>query len=181
MDDPNRDTNTGFTARLNPSLLSGMWHPVLYPELPLIPFHALSHGLSYTTFSYTDLKVGKSTFAPSSSSPDIKTPISFTLTNTGSLPGSEATQLYISFPSTSDLTHPPLQLRAFKKVHNLGPGESKVVELELDKYAVSYWNERLERWTVEKGKFGVWVGASSANLGLEGTLEVEKAFEWNGL
>ncbi|EIM87989.1 beta-glucosidase [Stereum hirsutum FP-91666 SS1] len=145
------------------------------------PEFAFGHGLSYTTFSYSDLKVGKSTFAPSSSSPDIKTPISFTLTNTGSLPGSEATQLYISFPSTSDLTHPPLQLRAFKKVHNLGPGESKVVELELDKYAVSYWNERLERWTVEKGKFEVWVGASSANLGLEGVLEVEKAFEWNGL
>lgn len=55
------------------------------------------------------------------------------------------------------------------------------MEIELDKYAVSYWNERLERWTVEKGKFGVWVGRSSVKLELEGVLEIEKAFEWNGI
>lgn len=64
---------------------------------------------------------------------------------------------------------------------DLKPGESREVSVELDKYAVSYWNERLERWTVEKGNYGLWVGKSCVGLELEGTLSVEKAFEWNGI
>ena len=104
-----------------------------------------------------------------------------TITNSGTLAGSEVVQLYITMPTTSDLTHPPLMLKAFAKVHDLEPGKSEKVELGLDKYAVSYWEERISRWVVERGVYGVKVGPSSVRLLLEGTFKVIEGFEWNGL
>ncbi|KDQ59964.1 glycoside hydrolase family 3 protein [Jaapia argillacea MUCL 33604] len=141
------------------------------------PAFSFGHGLSYTTFSYTDLKFSKPTLFPS----DITLTASVTVTNTGSLPGSEIVQLYISYPPTSDLTHPPLMLKAFAKVKDLGPGESRVAQVKLDKYAVSYWEERIERWVVERGWYSVRVGRSSEEMVLEGGFEVGKGFEWDGL
>ena len=69
------------------------------------------------------------------------------------------------------------------KVKDVKPGESRKVALKLDKYAVSYWEERIGRWVVERGEYGVRVGRSSAveELGLAATFRVEKGFEWNGL
>lgn len=105
------------------------------------------------------------------------------LTNTGSVTGSETAQLYISHPTTSEVTHPPTILKAFKKEHGIKPGESRVVEFALDKYAVSYWEERIDKWAVESGEYGVKVGSASDDLPLVGTIVLEKAdaFEWNGL
>ncbi len=61
--------------------------------------------------------------------------------------------------------------------------ESRVVEFALDKYAVSYWEERIDKWAVESGEYGVKVGSASDDLPLVGTIVLEKAdaFEWNGL
>ncbi|KAG6808238.1 hypothetical protein H0H93_000386, partial [Arthromyces matolae] len=112
---------------------------------------------------------------------EFKLTASVTVTNTGSVAGSEVVQLYVAQPSTSELTHPPLQLRAFTKVHDLQPGTSQRVQLPLDKYAVSYWEERFSTWAVEKGVYGIKVGSSSDALNLESTFEISKGFEWNGL
>lgn len=92
-------------------------------------------------------------------------------------------QLYISHPTTSEVTHPPAILKAFKKEVEIKPGESRSVEFDLDKYAVSYWEERINKWTIETGEYGVKVGPSSDNLPLVGSVVLEKvdAFEWNGL
>lgn len=89
----------------------------------------------------------------------------------------------MTLPVTSDLTHPPLQLKAFVKVRDLAPGKSETVSIKLDKYAVSYWEERISRWVVEQGDYRVRVGRSSApeDLTLETTLSLKKGFEWNGL
>ena len=91
--------------------------------------------------------------------------------------------LFRSLPVTSELTHPPLQLKAFAKVKDLAPGSTETVILKLDKYAVSYWEERIRRWVVERGEYRVRVGTSSApqDLVLEKTLILKKGFEWNGL
>lgn len=114
---------------------------------------------------------------------DLSVQVSLNVTNTGSVVGSEIVQLYVAYPATSELTHPPLLLRAFKKVHDLQPGESRSVSLELDKYAVSYWEDRVRAWTVESGEYGVFAGPSSDNLPLKGIIALGKAdaFEWNGL
>lgn len=55
------------------------------------------------------------------------------------------------------------------------------VDIPLDKYAVSYWNDKIHSWVVEKGVYGVQVGVSSENIALEGTVELKEGFEWNGL
>jgi beta-glucosidase len=105
------------------------------------------------------------------------------LTNTGPVIGSEAVQLYVTLPDTSELSHPPLQLKAFKKVKSLKPGAKEQVVLKLDKYAVSYWDERIDRWVVERGEYGVRVGGSSSAAGLllKGKFVIWKSFEWRGL
>ena len=106
---------------------------------------------------------------------------SVTITNTGSLAGSEVLQLYITMPTTSDLSHPPLMLKSFVKVNDLDSGKSRRVEFRLDKYAVSYWEDRISRWVIENGVYRVRVGPSSNMLPLDGTFKIIDGFEWNGL
>jgi beta-glucosidase len=103
------------------------------------------------------------------------------VSNVGPVVGSVVVQLYISFPETSNVTHPPLQLKAFAKVRDLKPGGSERVELHLDKYAVSYWDHQFHTWSVERGDYRVRVGTSSDNLLLEATFVVAKGFEWRGI
>ena len=89
--------------------------------------------------------------------------------------------MYISLPATSELTHPLLQLKGFAKVRDLVPGSKECVRVVLDKYAVSYWNDIIDAWTVETGVYRVEVGTSSDLLSLEATFEVTKGFDWSGL
>jgi beta-glucosidase len=107
--------------------------------------------------------------------------VTVTITNAGKLAGSEVVQLYVSMPATSDVTHPPLVLRAFRKVKDLQPGNSEKVTLVLDKYAVSFWEDRISKWVVEKGEYGIRVGSSCDELLLDGNFVAKKGFEWNGL
>jgi len=109
--------------------------------------------------------------------------VSAKLTNTGAVVGSETAQLYISFPATSELTHPSLILKAFKKERDMQPGETRTVVFDLDKYAVSYWEERFDSWVVESGEYKVHVGPGSEELPLAGSFRIERreGFEWNGL
>jgi len=137
---------------------------------------ALRFGLFYTTFQYSDLSLSK----PTGSGADFSVTASLKLTNTGSVAGSEVVQLYTSLPTTSVLTHPPRALKAFAKVH-LAPGKSTTVKLVLDKYAVSYWEERIERWLAEAGVYTVHVGTSSEDVKAEAAFVIAKEFEWNGL
>ncbi|KAG6883499.1 hypothetical protein C0992_008611 [Termitomyces sp. T32_za158] len=141
---------------------------------PLFPF---GFGLSYTTFALSDLQLS----APVIADNEFSLTVFVTVTNTGALAGSEVVQLYVTQPETSDVTHAPLQLKTFAKVRNLRPGASERVELSLDKYAVSYWEERFETWTVEKGLYDIKVGVSSDALNLSGNFTVSKGFEWNGI
>ncbi len=138
-----------------------------------------SQGLSYTTFQWSDFKLS----APTYSAGDVAVTASLVVTNTGAVAGSDVVQLYVTLPTTSELTHPPLMLKAFAKVRDLAPGASETVRLRLDKYAVSYWDERIGRWVVERGEYVVRVGESSApvDLKLATKLVLDKGFEWNGL
>ena len=89
--------------------------------------------------------------------------------------------MYISLPATSELTHPLLQLKGFAKVRDLVPGSKEHVQVVLDKYAVSYWNDMIDAWTVEKGVYRLEVGTSSDCLSLGAAFEVTKGFEWSGI
>ena len=89
----------------------------------------------------------------------------------------------MTLPAAAEYTHPPLQLKAFEKIKGLEAGASKEVTLKLDKYAVSYWDEKYSTWNVDKGIYTVRVGGSSAeeSLVLSAQFEVPKSFTWNGL
>ncbi|CDO77775.1 Glycoside Hydrolase Family 3 protein [Trametes cinnabarina] len=150
-----------------------------YHHRKIEPQWHFGHGLSYTTFEFSDLSLSK----PAFSNGDVSLTASVKVTNTGSVIGTDVVQLYVSYPTTSKLTHPPLMLKAFAKVFDLAPGKSEVVKVALDKYAVSYWEDRISRWVVDDGEYVVRVGRSSAPeaLSLSATFNIEKRFEWNGL
>lgn len=163
-------------VRYSEDLMVGYKH---YHKTDIKPLFDFGHGLSYTTFQYSNLKLSEAIYANG----DIHITVTLTLTNTGSVTGSEAVQLYVTLPPASGCTHPPLQLKAFKKIKDLKAGASTEVVLDLDKYAVSYWDERYSTWNADKGIYTVRVGGSSAKeaLVLSGKFEVPKSFTWNGL
>ena len=106
--------------------------------------------------------------------------VEVTVTNTGDLQGSEVVQLYITLPDIG-LTTPRLQLKGFAKARDLEPGKSEVVEIELDKYAISYWDTSQDIWRAKAGTYTISIGKSSDDIVLEGSFELERDFQWVGL
>lgn len=125
------------------------------------PQFAFGHGLSYTTFAYSNLKVtpGKN-----------KATVTFTVKNTGSVAGSEVAQVYVK-QEKSALPRPEKELKAFDKVA-LQPGQSKTVTLTLNEDAFQYYNDNLGKWVIEKGAFNVLVGGSSRAIKLNGKVNL---------
>jgi beta-glucosidase len=115
--------------------------------------------LSYTTFSFTNLK------APATASAGSTIAVSFDVTNTGKVAGAEVAQLYVSDPS-SKVQRPERELKGFEKVR-LAPGEKRHVTLNLDARAFSYWSDTAHKWTIDPGKFAILVGDSSENTPLQ--------------
>ena len=122
--------------------------PVRYP---------FGHGLSYTSFTYSDLLIDGRT-------------VRFSITNSGAVSGSEVAQLYISPPETG-LHRPRRELKGFVKIY-LMPGESKTVEIKLDDRSFSVW---AEGWKIPGGTYAVQVGASSRDIRLQAEIELDGA------
>jgi beta-glucosidase len=127
--------------------------------------YPFGHGLSYTTFDYSDLKV--SDFAG-------RAFVNFTVTNSGKTAGAEIAQLYLGFPAVAG--EPPLQLKGFRKTKVLQPGEKEVVSLTLSPRDVSIWDVASHSWKIVQGSFDVRVGASSRDLRLTSTLNVGSVY-----
>ncbi|KZV61870.1 glycoside hydrolase family 3 protein [Peniophora sp. CONT] len=140
---------------------------------PLFPF---GHGLSYTTFAISDLKISE----PIVTDNDLSLEVSATVKNTGSVSGSEVVQVYVSLPNVR-VTTPKLQLRGFAKVRDLAPGEARMATVKLERLACAFWEERSGRWEARKGTYGVYVGSSSYELPLEGEFELKRTLSWNGV
>ena len=126
---------------------------------PLFPF---GFGLSYTSFGFGHLQ------APATAASGSTVPVSFDVTNTGSVAGAEVAQLYVSDPSAKAM-RPERELKGFAKVR-LAPGETKHITLELDARAFSYWDESAHKWTIDPGRFVILVGDSSENTPLHAEL-----------
>jgi beta-glucosidase len=132
---------------------------------PRFPF---GYGLSYTRFEYSDLEL-----AVTGSGRDLEVRAAFTLGNVGERAGTEVAQLYVRDVHTRVL-RPPRELKAFERVE-LGPGEARRIELELDWRDLAYWNEATSAWHVDPGQFQIQIGASSRDLRLSGSLRYEGA------
>lgn len=125
---------------------------------PLFPF---GHGLSYTTFDYSDIKIEKQ-------GDNIIT--TFTVTNKGNTAGAETVQLYVNDESSS-VIRPSKELKAFDKVL-LKPNETKVISLTLTPKDFAFYDIDSKSWKVEAGKFNILVGASSRDIRLKKEIEL---------
>jgi beta-glucosidase len=133
-----------------------------YDSKDLTPLFPFGYGLSYTTFSFSNLHVGSLTAGGSAT-------VTATVTNTGSTSGADVAQLYVDDPAASG--QPPLQLEGFQRV-NLAAGASTTVTFPLTQQNLQYWNSSSNAWATSTGNYGIEVGDSSANLPLSGTLAV---------
>jgi beta-glucosidase len=117
-----------------------------FTQEPLYPF---GYGLSYTSFSYTDLLIPEKVIAGN------KLSVKVTVTNTGKIEGDEVVQLYLTDEKAST-PRPVRQLEGFSRI-NLKPGESKVVEFNLEPRQFSIINNKSKR-VIEPGYFTVAIG-----------------------
>ena len=127
---------------------------------PLFPF---GHGLSYTTFSYSDLRLSSPRITPAGTQI-----VSVTVTNIGSREGAEVVQLYVH-DEVASVTRPVRALAGFRRVA-LKPGEARTLDFHLTSKELGLYNKDM-KFVVEPGKFRVFVGGSSVG-GLEGEFEV---------
>ena len=128
------------------------------------PLYAFGHGLSYTTFEYSDLQI-----TPAVITPHQKATVTCRITNTGRRAGDEVVQLYVRDMLSSVTTYEK-NLAGFERVH-LQPGESKEVSFTLDRKALELLNADMH-WVVEPGEFACMIGASSTDTRLSGMLTV---------
>ena len=128
----------------------------------LYPF---GHGLSYTSFEYSGLKIEQQTRRGGS-------PVKVTVdvTNTGSVAGDEVVQLYLRDEAGSVITYDS-QLRGFERIHLL-PGEKKTVSFTLLPEDLEILDANY-RWVVEPGEFTVMVGSSSEDIRQKGSFTIE--------
>lgn len=143
---------------------------------PAFPF---GHGLSYTTFTRSDLRISTTSEGALYSESGEPITVSVTVTNTGPVAGAEIVQLWVVPPPT-DVNRPVRELKAFSKVF-LQPGESRTVQLVVEKkIATSWWDEQRGQWISEKGRYEVLVTGTGLEE-LRGEFEVGKTRFWLGL
>jgi len=128
---------------------------------PLFPF---GFGLSYTTFSYTNLSI--KSLSNSESGPRYE--VSFDVKNTGTREGADVAQVYVGGTQTK-VPRPTKELKGFFKV-SLRPGETKRVSVILDSRSLSYYDVNAKQWRATPGEFNVFVGRSSEQIELRGKL-----------
>jgi beta-glucosidase len=127
-------------------------------EAVLFPF---GHGLSYTSFTYSDLSV-----TPDNGGFDVD----FRITNTGKVRGKEAAQVYLGQEGAT-VFRPEKELKGFSKI-DLAPGETKEIKVRLDRRSFAVWDQGKPGWTVESGTYQIMVGASSRDIRLRGSVTI---------
>ena len=136
----------------------GLFVGYRYYETAQVPVRfPFGFGLSYTSFSYSDITATDRS-------------VSFTLSNTGPVAGTEVAQLYVG-REDSVVFRSVRELKGFAKVH-LEPGESRRVTIPLDDKAFRYFNVKTHRWEVEGGNYQLFVGASCRDIRLTAQIEV---------
>ena len=129
---------------------------------PLFPF---GHGLSYTTFQYSNLKL-----TPGDESKGVWMTAQFDLTNTGARDGAEVAQLYVH-QNQPTLTRPEKELKGFQKIA-LKAGETKTVTIPLGQRSFAYYDPEKKGWLAEAGDFQILIGSSSRDIRLKDTFKL---------
>lgn len=148
------------------------------------PQFEFGYGLSYTTFSYDGLQTTVLAGNDTAEYPDASTPIvqgghpelwdvlaviKFSVENSGDVSGAEVAQLYVTIPVEGT---PVRQLRGFQRLGPLAPGEARQAVLELTRRDLSVWDVAAQQWKLTKGEYDLFVGASSRDFRLNGTITI---------
>ena len=136
-----------------------------YDKKQLVTLFPFGHGLSYTSFEYSNIIVNKKEMTD-----DETLEIKVTIKNTGKVTGKEIVQLYVK-DVESTVLRPQKELKAFEKIE-LKPGEEKIITFILEKRAFAYYNVEIKDWHVESGNFEILVGASTKDIKLKETVFV---------
>jgi beta-glucosidase len=129
-------------------------------EPPLYPF---GHGLSYTRFEYSHLRLDPPQIGPAG-----QTLVSVDVCNSGDRAGDEVVQLYVSYP-TSAVARPIKELKGFHRL-SLAPGETRTVGFTLAAAQLAWWDGA--GWAVEPGAVRVLIGSSSEDIRLQGEVRI---------
>lgn len=127
------------------------------------------HGLSYTTFEYSNLVV-----SPINSAGEFE--VTVEVKNTGSMAGEEVVQVYVKDLIASSL-RPSLELKGFTKL-SLEPGMTQTASLALDRHALKFYDERRDRWVAEKGDFHILVGSTIRDLQQKALATLKNTITW---
>ena len=133
-----------------------------YDQKQVDPAYPFGYGLSYATFTYSDLNV-----KPTAEGLDV----SFRLTNTSDCDAEEVTQVYVSRPA-SHISRPVKELKAFRRVA-LKAGECQTVNIPIRRADLCHWDEASQTWMLEPGDITVLVGGSSDDLPLKNGLQMK--------
>lgn len=147
-----------------------------YDSEGIDPLFDFGHGLSYTTFAYSDMQVkenGENGYD-----------VTFTVTNTGDVAGDEVAQVYLGAAKVPDgVQMAQKQLAGFARLEDMHPGESREVTIPVSQRSLSYWDTNSElvtrkdgtkdKWTVAEGERAIMAGTSSDNLPLQTTVNVK--------
>ena len=128
-----------------------------YDKKDLAPLFPFGHGLSYTKFKYSNLRLSKKSIHPGET-----LTVKVDVTNSGKVAGKEVVQLYVRDVKAT-FARPEKELKAFTKVE-LKPQQTKTVSFKLDREAFWYFDVERNTWSTEPGEFEVWVGASSRDI-----------------
>lgn len=139
----------------------------IYVDEQSSPLYPFGHGLSYTNFQYSDLKIAQKNI-PLNGSADV----SITIKNTGKVEGTEVVQLYLRDVIAS-VTTPVKSLKGFKRI-SLKPGESGTVKFRIDNRELMLWNRQMKQ-VVEPGEFRVMIGSSSEDIRAQDSFYVQPA------
>jgi beta-glucosidase len=158
-------------AQLLPMMDYNIRHGRTYMYSKEKPLYAFGYGLSYSTFAYESVRVS----APSAKA-DGEVQVTVKVKNTGKRGGDEVVQMYVQHLGSA-VERPQLELKGFARVH-IEPGASKSVVLNLKPRDLSYWDEALHEWRIEKESVRILAGGSSAELPVQAILQVETIGEY---
>jgi beta-glucosidase len=137
-----------------------------YEAKKIQPLYAFGHGLSYSKFEYSALKI-----SPTGIRADGRVTVEFTIANTGSVEGAEVAQLYVHSVGAT-VPRPEKELKGFSKI-TLKPGESRVVKIRVTGRDLGFWDIQKHNWKTEPGEFHILVGGASDRIALQGSFSVE--------
>jgi beta-glucosidase len=137
-----------------------------YDAFHVQPAYEFGYGLSYTTFGYSNLKLSSGTF-------DGSLTVTMEVKNTGKVAGQEAVQLYLSAPKGS-IDKPVKELKDFGKTKLLKPGESQTLTFTLSPRSLASFHTDSSEWIADAGTYKVEIGASSRDIRLNGTFNLDK-------